>query len=111
MGIPATARAKSDPAFGDRQPSQAWRLELVLGAAGIGFWERDLRTGITVMSGEYARLHALAADHPPLTHVEWLHFVHPDDRNRVDEQYRESLERTHYWDTEFRLRWPDGSVH
>src|SRR6516164_8442966 len=87
------------------------QLELALGAAGIGFWELDLRTGVTVISGECARLHALAPNHPPLTHEEWLKLVHPDDRNRVDEEYRQSLERTHYWDTEFRLLWPDGSVH
>ena len=87
------------------------RLELALGAAGLGFWERDLRTGVTVISGEFARLHGLPLNHPPLTHEEWLQLVHPDDRNRVDEQYRQSLERTHLWDTEFRLLWPDGSVH
>lgn len=87
------------------------RLELALGAAGIGFWERDLRTGVTTISGEYLRLHALTLNHPRLTHEEWLKLVHPDDRNRVDEEYRQSLERTHYWDTEFRLLWPDGSVH
>jgi two-component system, cell cycle sensor histidine kinase and response regulator CckA len=87
------------------------RLELALGAAGLGFWDRDLRTGVTVISGEYARLHGLAPNHAPLSHEEWLKLVHPDDRNRVDEQYRQSLERTHFWDTEFRLVWPDGSVH
>ena len=86
-------------------------LELALGAAGLGFWERDLRTGETVISGGYARLHALAPDHPPLTHEEWLQLVHPDDRNRVDEEYRRSLDRTHFWDTEFRLVWPDRSIH
>ena len=87
------------------------RLELALGAAGLGFWDRDLRTGVSVISGEYARLHGLAPNHAPLSHEEWLKLVHPDDRHRVDEQYRQSLERTHLWDTEFRLVWPDGSVH
>jgi two-component system cell cycle sensor histidine kinase/response regulator CckA len=87
------------------------RLDLALEAAGLGLWERDLRTGVTLISGEYAKLHGLAADHPPLSHEEWLKSVHPDDRDRVDAQYRESLERTHAWDTEFRLVWPDGSVH
>ena len=60
------------------------RLELALGAAGLGFWDRDLRTGVTVISGEYARLHGLAPNHAPLSHEEWLKLVHPDDRNRLD---------------------------
>src|SRR3974390_768636 len=87
------------------------RLDLVLGAAGIGFWELDLLTGVTVMSGESARLHGLAPNHPALAHEEWLQLLHPDDRNRLDEQYRQSVERSHFWETEFRLLWPDGSVH
>jgi PAS domain S-box-containing protein len=108
---PISARVGPGQAFGGSQAELAGRLEFALGAAGIGFWERDLRTGATVISGEYARLHALGPNHRPLTHEEWLKLVHPDDRNRVDEQYRESLEQTHFWDTEFRLLWPDGSVH
>jgi len=87
------------------------RLQLALSAAGLGFWERNLFTGVTVISGEFARLHGLTTDHPPLTHEEWLQLVHPDDRNRVNEQYRQSLEETHFWDTEFRVVWPDRSVH
>jgi PAS domain S-box-containing protein len=37
--------------------------------------------------------------------------VHPDDRERLQSILRESIERTHVWDTEFRVRWPDGSIH
>jgi two-component system cell cycle sensor histidine kinase/response regulator CckA len=87
------------------------RLQLALSAAGLGFWERNLRTGVTVISGEFARLHGLTPDHPSLTHEEYLELVHPDDRNRMNEQYRQSLEETHFWDTEFRVVWPDRSVH
>jgi len=88
-----------------------WRLEMALDSAGLGLWDRDLRTGKTNISGEYAKLHGLSPDHPPLTYEEWLKLVHPDDRNRVNEQYRESLSRARDWDTDFRLVWPDGSVH
>jgi two-component system cell cycle sensor histidine kinase/response regulator CckA len=98
-------------AFAAGEANAAGRLEFALSAAGIGFWERDLRTGATVMSGEYSRLHGLAPNHPPLNHEEWLQLTHPDDRQRVDEEYRQSLQQTHFWDTEFRLLWPDGSVH
>ena len=87
------------------------RLGMVLESAGLALWDCDLRTGKTVISREYARLHGLPENHRPLTHDDWLKLIHPDDRQRVQEQYRESLERTHTWDTEFRLQWPDGSVH
>ena len=112
MGIPGSPRGKADRAeCSVAQASLAGRLEFALGAAGIGFWERDLRTDTTVMSREYFRIYGLAPDHPSLSYEEWLELVHPDDRNRVDEQYRQSLKQTHVWDTEFRLIWPDGSLH
>ena len=37
--------------------------------------------------------------------------VHPDDRELVQTRLRESIERRQSWDIEFRVVWPDGSVH
>jgi PAS domain S-box-containing protein len=87
------------------------RLTLAQNAAQLGVWDCDLRTNTTVISGEYAKLHGLAPDHALLTHEEWLELLHPDDRERVQGLLRESLEHTHFWDTEFRVVWPDGTVH
>src|SRR4029077_7162908 len=56
-------------------------------------------------------LYGLTTDHPPLTSEQWLGLVHPDDRDRVRALLRESVQRTHVWDAEFRVVWPDGSVH
>ena len=87
------------------------RLALAQNAGHVGVWDCDLRTNITVISPEYAKLHGLGPDHPPLTNQEWLELVHPDDRERVQALLRESLVHPHSWDTEFRVVWPDGSVH
>ncbi len=87
------------------------RLSLAQSAAHVGVWDCDLRTNVTLISQEYARLHGLAPDHPSLTHEEWLGLVHPDDRERVKARLDESIEKTHSWDHEFRVVWPDGSVH
>jgi PAS domain S-box-containing protein len=77
----------------------------------LGVWDRDLRTNTIATYGDYARLHGLEPDHPPLTFEEWLGMVHPVDRERIQVQLRESVEQTHVWDREFRVLWPDGSVH
>ena len=37
--------------------------------------------------------------------------MHPDDRERLKARLKESIEKTHFWDHEFRVVWPDGSVH
>ena len=79
--------------------------------ARLGVSDRDLRTDKMSIFGEYALLHGLAPDHPPLTYEQWLNSVHPDDRARVRDRLRECPEQTHAWDQEFRVVWPDGSVH
>jgi len=102
-----TARVQAESALreSERRLIQAQR------AAHIGVWDCDLRTNITVVSEEYGRLHGLAPGHGALSHKEWLAGIYPEDRERVSELLRDCLERTRVWDTEFRVVWPDGSMH
>jgi PAS domain S-box-containing protein len=51
------------------------------------------------------------ADHPTPTYEEWIRLVYPEDRERVQEVLREALEHRCPWDVEFRVGWPDESVH
>ena len=103
----AWARQQVEEALRDSEQ----RLLFAQSAARVGVWDCDLRTNVTRISGEYARLHGLAPDHPALTHEEWLGSVHPDDREWLKARLEESFEKTHSWDHEFRVVWPDGSVH
>jgi two-component system, cell cycle sensor histidine kinase and response regulator CckA len=86
-------------------------LALAQSAVQLGVWSYDLRTKLMVASREFFRLHGLETDRTSLTGEEWFGLVHPDDQARVRELSAESLTRTHAWDTEFRVLWPDGSVH
>jgi two-component system cell cycle sensor histidine kinase/response regulator CckA len=87
------------------------RLMLAQNAAHLGAWDRDLRKDIIETSGQYSRLYGLPSDHPPLTYEAWLNLIHPEDRERIRELMRDTVKRTHIWDVEFRVVWPDGSVH
>ena len=87
------------------------RLTLVQSVARLGIWDRDLGTNTIATYGDYSRLHGLAPCHSPLTYEEWLGLVHPADREAIQIHLRESVEQTHVWDREFRVLWPDGSVH
>ena len=87
------------------------RLALAHSAAQLGVCEWDLRTNGFVHSKEYARLYGLADDHPPLTREELRKRIHPEDRERVQAHINEALERAQAWETEYRVVWPDGSVH
>jgi two-component system cell cycle sensor histidine kinase/response regulator CckA len=86
------------------------QLVLVQSAARLGVWDRDLRTDVTATFGHYAELRGLEPDNSHITHEEWLAMIHPDDRERVEADLQECIERTHLWDEEFRVVWPDGSV-
>jgi PAS domain S-box-containing protein len=87
------------------------RLTLVQSVAHLGIWDRDLRTNTIATFGDYSRLHGLEPKHSPLTYEQWLGLVHPADREAIQIALRESVEQTHVWDREFRVQWPDGSVH
>jgi PAS domain S-box-containing protein len=86
------------------------RLTLAQNAAHLGVCEWDLLTNVFKHSQEYARLYGLAPDHSPLTVDELPEHIHPDDRERLQASVQDALERTHSWDTEYRVQWPDGSV-
>ena len=87
------------------------RLKLAQGAARLGVWDADLDTQTTTFSGDYTSLYGLPHDHPPLPHAQWLALVHPADRDCVESQLQESIEQRRFFDAEFRVVWPDGSVH
>ena len=87
------------------------QLEMAQNAAGVGLWERDLRASTAVTSGQYARLRGLPPEQRRITHEEWVAMTHPDDRDRLLADFQECVERTHIWDEEFRVVWPDSSVH
>jgi len=86
-------------------------LGLAESAAHVAVWECDLRTKVTTFSGEYNKLYGLAAGQRALTDDEWLSLIHPEDRERVRAHIHDTLTRTHIWDEEFRVIWPDGSIH
>jgi PAS domain S-box-containing protein len=86
------------------------RLTLAQSAAHLGGWERDLRTNALTISGEYGAQFGLTAGDPPLTFEKWMARVHPDDRERIQALLEDTIERTHVWDAEFRVVWPDGSI-
>jgi len=87
------------------------RFTLAQKAAHLAIWDRDLSTNLISISGEYNQIYGLAADHPALAYEDWLRLIHREDRQRVRERNRNTATRTNIWDEEFRVAWPDGSVH
>jgi PAS domain S-box-containing protein len=87
------------------------RLELILESSGTGFWEWDLPSGALLWSEAIFRQHGLDPAGPAPDFEAYLELVHPDDRA----QFRSRLDTATVGgpdlDMEFRVIWPDGSVH
>ncbi len=87
------------------------RLDLTLGATGIGIWERDLVRHISfwdeAMGAIFGYTSGALADYSEI----FLQRIHPDDLGRIKEATRQAVAGTADYDTEFRVIWPDASLH
>jgi PAS domain S-box-containing protein len=87
------------------------RLELVLEASGTGFWEWDMVTGRLDWSEAIYRQHGLDMAGPAPDFEDYLETIHPDDVVRFREAVATAIADGSHLDIEFRLCWPDGTVH
>jgi PAS domain S-box-containing protein len=82
----------------------------VLEAARVGYWESDMRTGGLRVSGKFKANFGLSPDAPFSVETLQAH-VHPDDWNMRIERLRHSIKTGAPLDMEYRVIWPDGSIH
>jgi two-component system, cell cycle sensor histidine kinase and response regulator CckA len=85
-------------------------LELALEAAGLGTWEYDLATGEMLWDGRAKALFGLPAD-AIVVHPEWIEALHPEDQATARAQWNEALRDRSRFSAEYRVIWPDGSIH
>ena len=88
------------------------RLRLAQQAARIGAFERNVRTGVVTWTAEVDAMYGL----PPrsfegTTTTFFENLVHPDDRAGLVELIAAGLKTGHAVDGEWRVIWPDGSIH
>jgi PAS domain S-box-containing protein len=87
------------------------QLEIVLAASGTGLWSWDVRTGVLTWSDAIYRQHGLDPDAPAPTFKQYLDTIHPEDRSGFLAALQEAADGGRPLDLEFRIVWPDGSVH
>jgi len=88
------------------------RLRLAQHAARIGTFERDLRTGIVTWSTELELMYGLSpGEFDGTTMIFFEKLIHPEDRDRVNDLRSSGLETGQPTKGEWRVIWPDGSVH
>jgi PAS domain S-box-containing protein len=87
------------------------RLKLIEEAVNAGTWEFDAKTGLSHWPAGISSLWGL----PPREHVisleEFVNRIHGDDRERVAGVVQTALMSGETYEVEFRVVWPDESVH
>ncbi|APR83224.1 Sensory box histidine kinase [Minicystis rosea] len=89
---------------------QRMRLELALEVAKCGWFDWNIQTGINSWSKEAEALHGLPPGGFGGTYEAWRRCVHPDDLVEAEARIQKCFETGDFFD-DFRVVWPDGSVH
>jgi PAS domain S-box-containing protein len=86
------------------------RRALALKAGRLAAWEYDVVTGHNHWDASIAELLGIAPERAPELESQWLQFVHPDDRRRVETAFLAALGQTAPYQIEFRLQRADGTT-
>lgn len=86
------------------------RLEAAMQAGNLGAWEFDVDSQAVTTSPIYKSLLGRAA-HEELTHLDFLSSVHPEDFGWINDLFQRSVAAKEGCFAEYRVVWPDGSVH
>lgn len=87
------------------------RLRLALAAGKMGTWDWDLETNRIVWAGEHESLWGMETGSFRGTYAEFEARLHPDDRAPLHRAVQEALANHTPFNHEYRVLWPDGSVH
>ncbi|MBD2342632.1 PAS domain-containing hybrid sensor histidine kinase/response regulator [Anabaena subtropica] len=100
-------RQQVDAALGESEE----RLRLALDAANMGFWDWNILTETVVWSEIHELLFGLVPGSFDGTYETFLSCIHPEDRESVMQEIGACLENKTDYEDEFRVVWPDKSVH
>ncbi|HEY5885574.1 MAG TPA: sigma 54-interacting transcriptional regulator, partial [Pyrinomonadaceae bacterium] len=114
-GVDCLIGASSD--ITDRQKAQdalresRARLVLAYQAANMGTFEWNVQTGMNTWSAELEAMYGLERGTFPGTQSAWQELVHPEDREKALDGVNRAFKTGEPEDEEWRVTWPDGSVH
>jgi len=102
-----TDRKRSEKAL---RQSEA-RLRLALEAAHMGTWDWDILTNKVAYSDQLGAVFGLPAGSNHPTYETFLNCVHPEDHEYVAQAVARAIGEGADFRIEFRVIWPDGSLH
>ncbi|CAN5482745.1 hypothetical protein BH10ACI4_BH10ACI4_30750 [soil metagenome] len=92
------------------QQSNNEKLRIALSTARLGAWDLEVATGrldcTDICKSNFGRKPS-----DRFTYEDWMESLHPEDRTGVENALRESLANDTTYRSEYRVLWPDGSLH
>src|SRR5437870_939862 len=86
-------------------------LSIVQDIAGVGIWDWHIDQPAAVCTESNPVLYGLPPSTVMPAREQWEAMIHPDDRRKVSEALASAIVGLSQFQTEFRVIWPDGSVH
>jgi PAS domain S-box-containing protein len=87
------------------------RVMLALRTADAGMWDWELPSGRIHLLGNETKLFGLPAENSDVVLDTLLPAIHPEDRRRVERGMHVAVEERSDYYQEYRVIWPDASVH
>ena len=85
-------------------------LRLSQRAGGIGTWEWDIKTDVTLWSEQTSLLIGYPLTHTDMTYDNFINAIHPDDREKVVAAINNSIELGAEFNIDYRVLWPTGCI-
>ncbi len=105
--IDISERIKADKALN----KISTRLKLATRAGGVGVWDLDFVNNKLIWDDQMHVLYGVEKLDIEDTYDYWLSGIHPEDKARGDSEILQAINDEKEFDIEFRVIWPDGSIH
>ncbi|MBV5348603.1 PAS domain S-box protein [bacterium] len=89
----------------------AARLALATRSGGVGVWDYDIVNDILVWDDQMYALYGIQKTDIRNTYQFWQSCLHPEDTKLYDTDLQNAMRDVKEYNSEFRVVWPDGSVH
>jgi PAS domain S-box-containing protein len=87
------------------------RFELALESSAMGIWSLHFADNLLQWNSFMYVLFGVRAESTLLTYDRFFTWIHNDDRQRVFEEIAQAIEGKKGYDSEYRIVWPDHTIH
>lgn len=86
-------------------------LRVAPSSVQMGMWRWDIATGRIQCSPDYEQLFGLTPGTFDNRYETFLSYLHPDDREPINEALQQAIQNNSLYQVEYRVVWADGSIH